>query len=280
MTAETPRLHYHVLDTGHCMAYEHHMIQGGRRQKVRCHSIVALLKHPLHGWLLWDAGYAPRMFDATRWPPYRFYRWATPLRLDPALAAVAQLPQFDLSSEQIRYVIVSHFHADHLCGLRDFPHSQFIATRSAYDDVKHRWGFSAVRKGFIPWLLPEDFGQRLLPLLEFTGPVLGELGPTHDFFGDGSIRFVLLPGHARGQIGMLAQTVDGPLFFVADGAWMSRSFRENKPPHWITHFLVDDVQAMRKTLALLGQFAQTHPEITLIPTHCPETFQKFVGKEP
>src|SRR5262245_41999280 len=76
MSDTLAKLRCHVVDTGYCLASEHHLIRGGARQTIHCHSIVALLEHPQHGWLLWDTGYAPRMLDATRWPPYRFYRWA------------------------------------------------------------------------------------------------------------------------------------------------------------------------------------------------------------
>ena len=77
-----PVLTCHVLDTGHCLASEHHLIRGGRHVRVACHSIVALLQHPYHGWFLWDAGYAPRLFEVTARFPFRIYRWVTPLRLD------------------------------------------------------------------------------------------------------------------------------------------------------------------------------------------------------
>src|SRR5947209_20487677 len=97
-----PVLACHVLDTGHCLASEHHLIRGGRRRRVACHSIVALLRHPRHGWMLWDAGYAPRLLEATRGVPFRLYRWATPLRLDPSLAVVAQLPRFGLAARDVR----------------------------------------------------------------------------------------------------------------------------------------------------------------------------------
>jgi len=280
MLDPTPRLEYRVLDTGYCLASEHHLIRGGARRKIHCHAIVALLKHPRHGWLLWDTGYAPRMFDATHGLPYRLYRLATPLRLDSDLAAVAQLPRLDLTPAQIGAVILSHFHADHLCGLRDFPHAQIIATQSAYDDVAGRTGWRALRRGFLPSLMPDDFRKRMTLLPTFSGPPLGGFGPTHDWFGDGSVRFVMLPGHARGQMGMLVQTTDGPFFFVADGSWSSRAIRENLPPHWLTHLFIDDVQSMRNTLTLLHQFAKEYPDVTLIPTHCPETFRRFVGKEP
>ena len=93
MTEPDVKLTCHVLDTGHCLALEKHLIQGGRRRTVVCHSLVGAAGHPRHGWLLWDSGYAPRLWDVTQRLPYRLYRWVTPLRLRPELAVAAQLPR-------------------------------------------------------------------------------------------------------------------------------------------------------------------------------------------
>src|SRR5689334_5759477 len=164
-----PHLECHILDTGFCLAWEHHMIEGGRRCQIACHSIVALLGHPEHGWSLWDAGYAPRMLDETRRLPFWLYRRITPLRLRPELAAVAQIGRWGLAPRDIRRVIISHFHADHIAGLRDFASAELICLRSAYDDVAARRGWRALRRGFIPALLPDDFAARATLLPEPAG---------------------------------------------------------------------------------------------------------------
>ena len=91
----------HLLDTGYCTASEHHLIQGGQRKRVVVHSVAALLQHPTHGWLLWDAGYAPRLLDATRRLPFRLYRWVTPMHVRPELAVVAQLGRFGLEPRDV-----------------------------------------------------------------------------------------------------------------------------------------------------------------------------------
>jgi glyoxylase-like metal-dependent hydrolase (beta-lactamase superfamily II) len=273
---EPTLLECHVLDTGHCLASEHHLIRGGRRRTVDCHSIVALLRHPRHGWLLWDAGYAPRMWDATRRLPFRLYRYATPLRLRDDLAVVAQLGRLGLSAEDIRTVVLSHFHADHVAGLRDFPRAEVVALREAYEDVAGRTGLRALARGFVPALLPADFAARARLLGAPEGDAIDGLGPAHDLFGDGSARLVRLPGHARGQMGMLARTTRGVLFFVADSCWLSASYRENRPPHWLTHFFIDSAAEMRDTLAALHRYALAHAEVSLIPSHCPEAFARFV----
>jgi glyoxylase-like metal-dependent hydrolase (beta-lactamase superfamily II) len=269
----------YLLDTGYCLAWEHHVIQGGARRRIACHALVALLQHPRYGWLLWDAGYAPRLLTATQSLPYALYRLATPLHLDPKLTVTAQLGRWQLTPADIGYVLVSHFHADHIAGLRDFPTATFVATQEAYADIAPRHGFNALRRGFIPTLLPEDFSRRLRQLPRFTGAALPGLGATYDLFNDGSLLLVELPGHARGQMGMLAQTQRGPLLFAADGCWLLRAIRENRPPSRMTHFFIDDAVAMRATVAHLHTFSQARPDVTIIPSHCPEVFAREVMQQ-
>ena len=176
MSITPPMLRCHVLDTGYCLASEHHLVRGGARRTIECHSLVALLQHPQHGWLLWDTGYAPRLLDVTRGWPFRLYRMATPLCITPSRAVADQLGNFGLTPGDIRWIICSHFHADHIAGLHDFPDAQFIAMRAAYEDVVDRRGLQALRRAFVPALMPADFAARtrlldILPALCFRRSV-------------------------------------------------------------------------------------------------------------
>ena len=272
-----PTVKLTLLDTGYCTASEHVVIAGGERRTINCHALVGLLHHPLHGYFLWDTGYAPRMFDATRQLPYRMYRWMTPLHIRADQTVVAQLEQHGIRADQIRHVIVSHFHADHVAGLLDFPNTRLISHHCAYADfIAHR-GFGAVRRGYLPALVPPDFlrGAQLLPT--FTGPPLGGLGETFDLWGDGTVRLVELPGHARGQIGMLAHTDEGRVFLVADACWLRRSIDEGRPPSRLGNMIADDPQAVRKMLAGLGRFVAANPDVRIVPTHCPDTYAEWFG---
>jgi glyoxylase-like metal-dependent hydrolase (beta-lactamase superfamily II) len=265
-----------MLDTGYCLVSESLLIQGGSHRKVACHSLVALLHHPQFGWLLWDAGYAPRLIDATANSMYFLYRLATPLRLDPALAVVNQLPRLGIRAPDIHTVLISHFHADHIAGLRDFPEAKYIATRAAYDDIAQRLGWQALRRGFIPALLPPDFRDRSTLLPAFSGPALPHLGATHEVFGDGSALLVQLPGHARGQMGLLANTERGRVLFAADGCWLSRSIYERRPPARIADLIVDDAPTAHDTLSRLHAFTCEQPDVIVVPSHCPEAFEREV----
>ncbi len=266
----------HILDTGYTVAIERILIRGGGFRKVVCHSLVGLLLHPERGPILFDTGYAPRIMAATRRSPYRLYRWITPLHVKPEEAVVSQLSRFGLTPDDIRYVILSHFHADHIAGLRDFPQARIVASRSAYEDVVPRRGWRALQKAFLPTLMPPDFAPRALLLPEFTGDALPGLGPTHALFDDGFLLLVALPGHAHGQIGLLAVTDKGRVLLAADGCWMLRQVRDQAPPHAITAILADDMRAVRSTIENLHTFTQACPDVRVVPCHCPEAFAREV----
>ena len=280
LRTQPPPVHCHVLDTGYCDAMESLVIRGGAWRHVALHSIVAVIEHPTHGWLLWDTGYAPRMFDATTQWPYSLYRRATPLHICHDLAVVNQLARFGLVPGDIRRVLLSHFHADHLAGLCDFPTAEVIAHRAAFEHVVACTGMSALRRAFLPALLPDDFASRATLLTEFAGPTISQFGPTHDLFEDGSLLLVPLPGHARGQLGLLAHTDRGQVLFAADSCWLTRSIRERRPPSRLTNVVADSPNSLRATLWRLHAFAAEHPEVRIVPSHCPEAFEREVKHGP
>lgn len=263
-------LDLHLLDTGHCLVSAHHVMRGVPRRPMICRSLVALIGHPQQGWTLFDTGYAPRMVEATRRLPWWLYRLATPLRIRPEQAAVRQLARYSLVLSDIQRVIISHVHADHVAGLRDFPDVPVIVSSEALTSIAGKHGLAALGRAHIPSLLPADLDRRAVPLPTFIGPPLPHLGPTHDLFGDGSLLLMHLPGHARGQIGALAQTKRGPVLLAADGAWTNQAIREQRLPARITHLFVDDVRAVGATLAALRNFSLARPDVRIIPTHCPE----------
>lgn len=259
-----------LLDTGHCLVSAHHVMRGAAHTPMACRSLAALISHPRHGLILFDTGYAPRMLAETSRLPWRLYRLATPLRIRAEQAAVCQLARLGIAPGDIGRVIISHFHADHIAGLRDFPRAPIIASAEAIAGVAGLRGLAALRLALIPALLPADLAERAVALPAFGGPPLPHLGPTHDLFGDGSLLLVRLPGHARGQIGALVQAGAGPVLLAADGAWTSQSIREQRPPARLTRLFTDDARAVTTTLAALRDFAAARPEVRIVPTHCPE----------
>lgn len=265
-----------LLDTGICRVPEFHMLRDGSRRMLDCHAVVALIEHPQRGWGLFDVGYSQAMISATQQLPWSLYRQATPLQLAPELEVVNQLPRYGLSAADIGWIVLSHAHADHVAALADFPQAQIYMSAVAFELLSQVQGINALRRGIIPHLFPQGWHQRLHLIHEFRDQPLFALGNTHDLFGDGLLRLVDLPGHARGQIGMYVAN-SRPILLAADGAWHSRAIREQVLPHPITYVMIDNPKAMATTLARLSAFAQAYPEVLIVPSHCPEIYASEVA---
>jgi glyoxylase-like metal-dependent hydrolase (beta-lactamase superfamily II) len=264
-----------VLNTGWATPPEWILLRGGGLARVPLPALVALLRHPRHGCGLFDAGYSPRVASALTTWPFLVYRWTAPMTPGLEGPLVAQLPRYGVTARDIEWIIISHFHADHIGGLQDFPGARFIASRLAYEDVCSRTGWSALRRAFVPELMPRDFEMRASLI---NGPANGPaFAHAHDLFDDGVITLVNLPGHARGQIGARVRTTAGSMLFAADGCWMSRSARENRPPHRVTRLFVDCVEAAEHTVAVLHGYAAAHPDVAIVPSHCPEAYARYVA---
>lgn len=258
-----------ILDTGYCTARANMIARGTGWHEVRCHAPAFLLQHPTRGAMLFDTGYAPRILDAfTHWPD-RLYKYATPTIL--GTPALLHLDRFGLTAADVGTIIVSHLHADHVAGVRDFPKAQLVMSRAALALQQSVSGIDAVRRGVVQRLFPADVAQRAVVIDMFEAAALPHLGGTHDLLDDGSVRLVVMPGHARGQLGALVRTERGEVLLCADGAWTSQAYRELRAPHWVTGAMQDDMTALRRTLQSLHDFALVRPDVAILPTHCPET---------
>ena len=86
--------------------------------------------------------------------PNAMYRHITPVVYREEDSAVHFLARIGLKASDIRYIILSHFHGDHIAGVRDFPEAQFIYLPRAYDAVRSLGPIAAVKAGFLAGLLP------------------------------------------------------------------------------------------------------------------------------
>ena len=268
-----------VLDTGFCTGLEAAALRGGRRVRLEFHALAFLLEHPTEGLTLFDTGYAPRVLGAMRHFPFQLQGALTPTFHAERQTVREQLLRRGIAPRDVRRVIVSHFHADHVGGLRDFPHSTVVCSSAALTDALERRGLRALQRGMLPGLVPQNVLARAQTVDAFPDEALPHLGHTFDLFGDGSARLMALPGHARGQLGALVQTVEGPVLLAADGCYLSRNYRENRPASPLLSLISDDGRTARRTLSALHRFWLERPEVKIWPTHCPEVLAHAISSE-
>jgi len=271
-----------IIDTGYCQSFENVAIQGGAFKKIKYPSLVGILKHPTKGIILFDTGYSERFFEATKHFPCRFLSWMLPPTLLPDQSVKSQLEAMDIDAQDVNYIIISHFHADHTCGLKDFPNATFVYSTEALKHLTSLTTNIKATKEAILWdLIPKDLEQRSW-LYQNDANVSNfkdeHLGLLYDLFGDGSILLNDLPGHLVGQIGAIITTNEEKYFLIADACWLSKSYRENILPSPIARLIISDFKAFKNTLKKIHYYHKANPTVHIIPTHCEKTVQHYVTK--
>lgn len=278
MTA--PRLDFRLLKVGHCTHPECVAMRGGRWASMMFPALCGLLQHPTRGWILFDTGYSNHFIEATRQFPERMYRWITPLSLPPEETLLAQLQASGIAAGDIRHVVISHMHGDHIAGLRDFPNASFITMRAEHETMQRKSRIGGLLHAFLPALMPDDFAQRVMYVEDTAGHALpAECRPFergYDIFGDGSMLAIPLPGHSRGQLGIVfRQRDDRQVFMVGDACWSNLSLQQDRPPTWLARRIFDSAGDYARTFHQLQQIAAHAHSPQLIPSHCVQTWNSY-----
>lgn len=258
---------YKLFEAGYCSHCQRITRRSGQLKQAQYPALCALIKHPKQGYILFDTGYSERFHQLTAQFPYSLYRYLTPVQLNYSLKD--QLLAHGVQPHEIKTIVISHFHADHIGGLCDFPQARFICHQDALADISGKRGVKALLQGFLPDLLPEHFADRVI-CVDASMPLPSILSPfTHgfDLFGDGLLWAIPLPGHARGQIGLFFHA-DEPVFLVADSCWHSETIQQLHLPSHLTRLVHHDWHAYVATIHQLHVLAQQQPGMKIIPSHC------------
>ncbi|TIU22818.1 MAG: MBL fold metallo-hydrolase, partial [Mesorhizobium sp.] len=120
-------------------AVERLILRRGGWHSVRLRVRYGLIFHPTEGAVLIDTGYTSEALTGEgRSRRLRLYGAGLKPELNGAEQVLPMLKRFGLSPDDIRAVIVTHFHADHISGLPLFPKARFIASDAAWARVKSR----------------------------------------------------------------------------------------------------------------------------------------------
>ncbi|MFI4963056.1 MAG: MBL fold metallo-hydrolase [Legionellales bacterium] len=259
---------YQLFESGYCYHCERMTLKTGSLTQRQYPALCVLINHPDKGYLLFDTGYTNRFFQLTHRLPYSLYRYLTPVTIKRSLKD--QLVEKGIRPEDINYIVISHFHADHIGGLADYPNAQFICHEDALEDVKGKKGFKALLQGFLPGLLPNDFYERLRVLggnpIELD-PALQPFTVGFDIFDDKQLIAIALPGHAKGHIGLYVKGTQDA-FFIGDSCWHQEAFQDLNLPSQLTYLVHDNKEHYLESIQKLHQLYLKNKELLIIPSHC------------
>lgn len=251
----------------------------GKWTPVRFPSSVAAIEHKTEGVILFDTGYTPKIKQVMKYFPEKLYSLGTPITIEPEDTALYQLNARGIQSSDVGTVILSHFHADHVAGILDYPSSQVVFSKPEFTHFKKQASFFQVAHGFLEALLPSDLNSRnraygkKKPL-----PSLGRGWSGYDLFADESIFLVPLPGHTLGHLGLYLPDVKGEAYFlVGDAAWLQSSILENVlPVRLVQNLIFYDLEKYESTLDRLHSLSAS--KLNLVPCHCHQTLKKMNTK--
>ncbi|GGB18175.1 N-acyl homoserine lactonase family protein [Puia dinghuensis] len=186
-----------------------------------------------------SSGFLVNWFDTTQ------YRYA----IDSEEVVHQQLAALDIPIADIKAVILTHLHFDHVGGLAHFPTTPILAGEA---EARHPYG--ALPKLYPPWFKPT--------LITLDTP-LGPFKKTRALTAAEDLALIHTPGHTPGHCSVLLHADQASIFFAGDSCISQDQLLQEKYPAGLA-----SRRSARQTYAAIKAFARHHP-LVLLPTHDP-----------
>lgn len=239
------------------------VLRGGRWRKIRLKVRCGLIRHPELGPVLIDAGYGPRVTQGrNRSWGLRFSNGLIRPELIAGQSPVDMLTHHGFTAQDVKLVVLTHLHSDHIGHLRDFPNARFIIDRLAWDDMCGNGHLKNQLTGFFTELLPDDFADRIIDMRRCPPAELPlGLGSGFDLLGDGSALGVPLPGHAAGHFGVCFPNLAKPLLYATDVQWVMGAILSGKAPGAPATLICQDQKAWQASTNRVRKFQEAGGDV-------------------
>jgi N-acyl homoserine lactone hydrolase len=217
---------------------------------------AVLIRHP-RATFLFDAGFGTNVDNHIKTIP-AIMRALT--RYDKETSAAAQLRAQGISPAQIRMIIISHLHWDHVSGLEDFPQAE---TWLASEEERY------IEEQPEGELIRQLRGKLTLHSVAFSDGAYENFDRSLDVFRDGSVVLVPLPGHTPGSLGMFVNLRSGKRFlFTGDLTWSIEGQQIPAERPWLLRKLADfDEEGVKRSIVKVYELMKEYPGLVVVPAH-------------
>ena len=187
------------------------------------------------------------------------YRRLARFEIGPTETVSAQLAVLGYRPGDVRWVVLSHLHQDHIGGLRELTGARFVVSLTEWQAMMAP---NAEMAGFLP--RHTDLPGATWDKVTFeptTDPALAPFASAHDLLGDGSLVLLPTPGHTAGSMSMLVRGRDAPLLFVGDLTYDVDAMRRGLVPG------VGTRATLRETSDRVLEFERHTGGLAILPAH-------------
>lgn len=195
----------------------------------------------------------------------------------PFLGALFSMARFEMAADQtlsvllerigyragdVRTVVLSHLHGDHIGGLREISQAELLVSRAEWDTLSGSWPeLAGVMRRHIE--LPGLRWRQIEPA-PIHDPALAPFDVGHDLFGDGSLVMVPTPGHTAGSISLIVRRAGKPtLALVGDLTYAAHLLESEHMPG------VGNRRTLRCSTDMMNELRAATPGLVVLPTHDP-----------
>ncbi len=222
-----------IYRCGYCYNNLHRIYKNMPKETIQFPATAILFSHQNNLYLI-DTGYSKRVFEYGL--KSKIYHKLNPIVYEDSNSLKNQLEADGISNLDIKGIILTHLHPDHIGGLKDFPNSQIIMSEKSYALLVRPKLLDLVFKN----LVPVDWMNRLRIIEE----------KEDDLFQDGTIEVIDLPGHTKDQIGLYFKELK--FLYAADATWGIK-FIDNQLK-FIPKLLQRDYKHFNQTILKLKEY--------------------------
>src|SRR5215212_9575353 len=171
-----------------------------------------------------------------------------------------------ITPEDIKTLVLTHFHTDHAGGLHHFPDTEILASGTDYGLAS---GFGGRLRGYLPNRWPEWFSPKPIA---FGPERFGPFEQSYKVTQAGDVLIVPTPGHTPGHLSVLVNTED-VIFFLAGDTSYSQSILIKRTPDGVSPRANVAIDTMDRILGLADSRL-----LVYLPTHDPESVARLTEK--
>jgi len=217
---------------------------------------AVLVKHP-KGDLLIDTGFG-RDIDAQFAKMPFLFRLGT--QYEKRIPAIEQLAKSGYDIKNLRSILLTHAHWDHVSGISDFPGIPVLVTKDERQFIENGGSWTAVVRS-LSRVKYEAYDFEEKSYLGFP--------QSRDVYGDGSIVIVSAPGHTPGSVIVFLILPHGERYaLVGDLVWQQEGVTEREEKPWPLRFFADSKpDQVRENILRMSAIALRFPEMIVVPAH-------------